>query len=76
MLCLRKRGGQPGNDNALRHGRYSFRKRAERRAKVLAKAEIRRRQEAERAASVPPTDYGAICDAIGAEKARRAGALH
>ena len=68
----RKRGGQPGNENAVTHGRHSRRRRAER----LAEAEIRRQREAELAASVPPTDYGAIRDAIAADRARRSEGLH
>jgi hypothetical protein len=54
------------------HGRHSRRRRAEREAV----AEERCRREREWAASVPPTDYGAICDAMAAEKARRAGGMH
>jgi len=31
----KKRGGQPGNANAMKHGRYSVSKRAERRAALI-----------------------------------------
>jgi hypothetical protein len=72
MQGVRKRGGQPGNENAVTHGRHSRRRRAEREAEAAE----RRRREAEWAASVPPTDYGAICDAMAAEKARRSGGPH
>ena len=58
----RKRGGQPGNQNAVTHGRHSAPRRAERQAA----AEERRRRSDEWAATVPRTDYGAICDAIAA----------
>ena len=72
----RKRGGQPGNENALKHGRYSPRRRAERRARHVAEFEEKQRKAAAWMASMPITDYGAICDAIAADKARRAGGLH
>jgi hypothetical protein len=66
MHGLRKRGGQPENENAVTHGRHSRRRRAER----VVEATERRRKEQEWAAKVPQTDYGAICDALAAEKAR------
>jgi len=56
----RKRGGQPGNSNAVTHGRYS----APRRAEQLAAAKERWRRSQEWQATIPQTDYGAICDSI------------
>jgi hypothetical protein len=72
MQGVRKRGGQPGNENAVTHGRHSRRRRAEREAEA---AECQRKHQ-EWIATIPPTDYGAICDAMAAEKARRRGAQH
>jgi uncharacterized protein YjcR len=69
---LRKKGGQPGNQNAVTHGRYSEPKRAERRAA----AEERTAQDREWLMAMPKTDYGGICDTIASEKARRSGGLH
>ena len=63
----RKRGGQPGNSNAVTHGRYSAPRRAERKAA----AEERERHSQEWQATIPQTDYGAICDAIKARPAAR-----
>lgn len=60
----RTRGGQPGNFNALKHGRRSPRKRAQRRALVEARLREEQARSAAWAARMPKTDYGAICDAI------------
>lgn len=67
----RKRGGQPENFNALKHGRRSARKRAERRAAVQVTAQERRRLEAEWAASVPKTDYEAIVEKLNQVRCSR-----
>jgi hypothetical protein len=56
----RKRGGQPGNANATKHGRHS-RAAKERR---LAEAEARHRRSIEWASRCPQTDYGAIVDQL------------
>jgi hypothetical protein len=64
---LRKKGGQPGNQNAVTHGRYSAPRRASRRAA----AEERAAQDREWLMAMPKTDYGRICDTIASEKARR-----
>ena len=64
MLGEKKRGGQPGNENAMKHGRYSVRKRAERRAMREARDREERQRHAEWLMTIPPTDYDAICDAI------------
>jgi hypothetical protein len=67
----RKKGGQPGNQNAVTHGRHSETRRAERRAA----AEERAAQDREWLLAMPKTDYGRICDAIVSEKTRRSGGL-
>lgn len=63
----RKRGGQPGNQNAVTHGRHSVPRRAERKAA----ADERQRRSDEWARSAPPTDYRGICDAIAASAATK-----
>jgi len=60
----RKRGGQPGNGNAVKHGRHRASVRAERRAAILAAAEERRISDARWAELMPVTDYAAICEGI------------
>ena len=59
---LRRRGGQPGNQNAVTHGRYSAPVRAKRRAV----AEERAKQNRAWLKTMPKTDYGAILDTIKA----------
>jgi hypothetical protein len=56
----RMRGGQPSNQNAVTHGRFSAPVRAAR----VAAAEERAQQHREWLKTIPKTDYGAICDAI------------
>jgi hypothetical protein len=63
----RMRGGQPGNQNAVTHGRFS----APFRAARVAAAEERAKQHREWLKTIPKTDYGAICDAIRADGAAR-----
>jgi hypothetical protein len=63
----RMRGGQPGNQNAVTHGRFSAPVRAAR----VAAAEERAKQHREWLKTIPKTDYGAICDAIRADGAAR-----
>jgi hypothetical protein len=65
-LGKRMRGGQPGNQNAVTHGRFSAPVRAARRAA----AEQRARQHREWTKTMPKTDYGAICDAIRRDAGR------
>ena len=66
----RKRGGQPGNTNNLRSGKWSLRVRA---ARLEA---LKERQAADKARSdawartVPEIDYGGICEEL--ERLRRA----
>ena len=59
-----KRGGQPGNQNAVRHGRNSASVRAARRAAALALYEENKRRSAEWVKLCPPTDYAAIVDRL------------
>ncbi|MDB5630427.1 MAG: hypothetical protein JWQ51_2767 [Tardiphaga sp.] len=56
----RKRGAQPGNQNAVTHGRHSRPSRERRQAEWEAQQAHHR----EWMATVPATDYGAICDAL------------
>lgn len=63
-MLSRKPGGQPGNENAMKHGRFSVKKRAERRAKRQVIDAERQRQHAEWMAKMPKTDYGRICAKI------------
>ncbi len=63
----RKRGGQPGNQNAVTHGRHS----APRKVQRAIEAVQRRRREAEWEAKIPVTDYGAICAQIQGAKATK-----
>lgn len=60
----RKRGGQPGNVNALKHGQRSKRFTAGRRARHQAETEERHARERAWADAAPKTDYGAICAEI------------
>jgi hypothetical protein len=61
----RKRGAQPANQNAVKHGRFRASVRAERRAAALAAAEEHRISAARWAAQMPSTDYAAIVEGIG-----------
>jgi hypothetical protein len=58
-MLQRKRGGQPGNTNAVTHGRNSAATRAAR----AAEFEARRAKERQYWIDNPPpkTDYAAIC---------------
>ncbi len=57
---VRRKGGQPGNQNAVTHGRFSAPRRAERKSA----AEERDRQHRQWMKTMPETDYSAICEAI------------
>jgi hypothetical protein len=59
-----RRGGQPGNQNAVKHGRYREFARAERRAAMMARAEKQRIHDQVWAAQMPVTDYDVICEEI------------
>jgi hypothetical protein len=56
----RKRGAQPGNRNALKHGRHTKARRQQRQAEWEAE-QVKHRAWM---AKMPATDYGAICDAL------------
>jgi hypothetical protein len=60
----RKLGGQPGNKNAIKHGRHSVPLRAARLAAVRTVFKEQRRRADEWIASRPTTDYDAICDEL------------
>ena len=62
----RKRGGQPGNKNAIKHGRFSVPLRAARLAAVRAAWREKQRLSDEWIKTVPKTDYAAICDGLRA----------
>ena len=68
----RKRGGQPGNQNAVKHGRHSAPVRAARRAMALALYEESKRKSAEWVKLCPPTDYDAIVDRLRELRRRKA----
>jgi hypothetical protein len=67
----RKRGGQPGNHNAMKHGRYSAPLRAARLAAVRAAWKEKQRLSDEWIKTVAKTDYAAICERARAEKLGR-----
>jgi uncharacterized protein YjcR len=58
----RNKGGQPGNQNAVTHGRFSEPVRFARRAAAGQRA----RQSRDWLKVIPKTDYGAICEVIKA----------
>jgi hypothetical protein len=60
----RRRGAQPGNKNALKHGKYSVPLRAARLADRRATWAEQQRRSDEWIATVPATDYAAICDKL------------
>jgi len=62
----RTRGGQPGNQNAVTHGRNSAVVRAGRRAPTLALMEESKRKADEWTRSRPRIDYDAIVDGLRA----------
>lgn len=63
----RKRGGQPGNKNAWKHGHFSKVMSTERRAAWESERERSRAW----AAKMPATDYAAICAAMEASGATK-----
>jgi len=67
-MLNRKRGGQPGNQNAVTHGRHSVPVRA---ARLAASAEQQRRSD-EWCRSQPQIDYGKIIDGLRVLKQRKA----
>jgi cob(I)alamin adenosyltransferase len=60
----RKKGAQPGNSNALRHGKYSVARRAERRAAREAEHAERALRHAEWLKTIPKTDYASIVEGL------------
>jgi hypothetical protein len=70
----RKRGGQPANRNALKHGRYSAPLRASRRSEILAALEEHERKSREWVMSCPTTDYTAIAESLSALRRQREAA--
>ncbi len=68
----RKRGGQPGNQNAVKHGRHSAPVRAAR----LAAGEEQQRRSEEWMKTIPQTDYGAIVDDLRAARQRKEAAAN
>ena len=71
---IRHKGGQPGNQNAVTHGRFSAPVRAAR----IAAAQERAKQDREWLKTIPKTDYAAICAAIKAHRRDRPddGSVH
>ena len=61
-----KRGAPLGNQNALKHGRYSPRIKAERLAVVQAAFKEKQKRSDEWIQSQPKTDYDAICHGLRA----------
>jgi len=68
----RKRGGQPGNGNAIKHGRFSASVRAAR----LAAWEEQQRRSDEWMKRIPETDYAAIVDGLRVLKQRKEAAAN
>ena len=69
----RKRGAQPGNKNAMKHGRYSVPLRAARLASVRAAFKERQRLSDEWIKTVPKTDYAAIVEGLRALRRAKVG---
>ena len=74
-MIVRKRGGQPGNQNAIKDGRQSAPVRAARRAELQALFEESQRKSDEWAKMCPATDYDAIVDGLMELKRRKAAGL-
>jgi len=62
----KRRGAQPGNQNALKHGRYSVPLRAARLAAHRAALKEREERADECIKTVQQTDYNAIVDGLRA----------
>ena len=69
----RKRGAQPGNKNAMKHGRFSVPLRAARLAAVRAAFKERQRLSDEWIKSAPKTDYAAIVEGLRALRRAKVG---
>jgi uncharacterized protein YjcR len=71
-MFRRRRGGQPGNQNAVIHGKFSAPVRAAR----LAAWEEQRRRSDEWMKTIPQTGYAAIVDGLRALKQRKEAAAN
>ena len=69
----RKRGAQPGNKNAMKHGRYSVPHRAARLASVRAAIKEQQRRSDEWIETIPKTDYAAIVEGLRALRRAKVG---
>ena len=69
----RKRGAQPGNKNAMKHGRYSVPLPAARLAPVRAAFKERKRLSDEWIKTIPKTDYAAIVEGLRALRRAKVG---
>jgi hypothetical protein len=67
----RRRGEQPGNRNAVSHGRHTAAGRAARGAALEEQRAADRDRPAAWAATIPKTDYGRIIDELCATSARK-----
>ena len=74
-MIVRKRGGQPGNQNSVTHGRHSAPVRAARRAIALALYEESKRKSDEWVRLCPATDYSAIVDHLRELRRRKAAEI-
>lgn len=63
-MLARKRGGQPGNSNAVKHGRFTAAARAARLERIASLNAQRRASEAAWAAQALQVDYGQIIDQL------------
>lgn len=63
-MLKRKRGGQPGNSNAVKHGRFTAAARAARLERIASLNAQRRTSEAAWASQAPQVDYGKIIDQL------------
>jgi hypothetical protein len=69
-MLRRKRGGQPGNQNAVKHGRFSAPVRAAR----LAPYEEQQRRSDEWMRAKPQINYGRIIDGLRVLKQQKEAA--
>ena len=69
----RKRGAQPGNKNAMKHGRYTVPLRAARLASVRDAFKDQQRRSDEWIKTIPKTDYAAIVEGLRALRRAKVG---
>ena len=69
-MVAMKRGGQPGNENAVTRGRDTKTEREARRARIAALNAEERRRSAPWNANGPQIDYSAIIESLRALKQR------